>query len=127
MKTIACKDAPSAVGPYCQAMVHGGVVYCSGQIGLKPDGCWAGDGVGTQTKQALENLRSVLTAASSSPGQVIRTTVFLTSMDDFTEVNAIYATFFGEHRPARACVEASRLPKDAKVEVSCIAAVNPGA
>jgi 2-iminobutanoate/2-iminopropanoate deaminase len=127
MKAIASTDAPSAVGPYCQAMVHGGVVYCSGQIGLKSDGTWAGDGVGTQAKQALENLRGVLTAASSSPAQVIRATVFLTSMDDFAEVNAIYADFFGEHRPARACVEASRLPKDAKVEISCIAAVSPEA
>ena len=127
MKTIASKDAPSAVGPYCQAMVHGSVVYCSGQIGLKPDGSWAGDSVGTQAKQALENLHGVLTAASSSPDQVIRATVFLTSMDDFAEVNAIYTAFFGEHQPARACIEASRLPKDAKVEISCIAAVKAGA
>jgi 2-iminobutanoate/2-iminopropanoate deaminase len=104
-------------------MVHAGVVYCSGQIGLNPDGSWAGEDVESQATQALENLKAVLQAAGSSPNQVIRASIFLVSMDDFAAVNSIYAEFFGAHRPARACIEARRLPKDALVEISCIAAV----
>ena len=123
MNIIASPDAPAAIGPYSQAIVHNGVVYCSGQIGLTPDGEWAGPDVKAQTEQALNNLDAVLRAAGSAPDQVIRATIFLKSMEDFGIVNAAYGAFFGGHRPARACVEASRLPKDAKVEISCIAAV----
>jgi len=123
MKIIASPSAPPALGPYSQAIVHGDVVYCSGQIGLTPQGDWAGEDVEAQTVQALENLRAVLTEASSGPDLVIRATIFLKSMDDFGSVNTIYSEFFGDHRPARACVEASKLPKDARVEISCIAAV----
>jgi len=120
---ISSPKAPAAVGPYSQGMVHAGVVYCSGQIGLNPDGSWAGEDVESQATQALENLKAVLQAAGSSPNQVIRASIFLVSMDDFAAVNSIYAEFFGAHRPARACIEARRLPKDALVEISCIAAV----
>ena len=122
MTSIATENAPAAIGAYSQAVAHGGVVYCSGQIGLKPDGTWAGSDVKTQTEAALKNLDAILTAAASSRDQVIRATIFLASMEDFGVVNEAYAAFFGEHRPARACVEASRLPKDALVEISCIAA-----
>ena len=122
MTPIATENAPAAIGAYSQAVAHGGVVYCSGQIGLKPDGTWAGSDVKTQTEAALKNLDAILTAAASSRDQVIRATIFLASMEDFGVVNEAYAAFFGEHRPARACVEASRLPKDALVEISCIAA-----
>lgn len=122
MKTIASTQAPAAIGPYSQAVSHNGVVYCSGQIGLTPQGAWAGTDVRTQARQCLENLRAVLIAANSDPNKVIRATIFLTDMEDFAVVNEEYAAFFGEHRPARACVEASRLPKDALVEISCIAA-----
>lgn len=122
MTPIATENAPAAIGAYSQAVAHGGVVYCSGQIGLKPDGIWAGSDVKTQTEAALKNLDAILTAAASSRDQVIRATIFLASMEDFGVVNEVYAAFFGEHRPARACVEASRLPKDALVEISCIAA-----
>jgi len=122
MTPIATENAPAAIGAYSQAVAHGGVVYCSGQIGLKPDGTWAGSDVKTQTEAALKNLDAILTAAASSRDQVIRATIFLASMEDFGVVNEVYAAFFGEHRPARACVEASRLPKDALVEISCIAA-----
>ena len=123
MKTISTDGAPAAIGPYSQAVVHDGVVYCSGQIGLHPDGSWAGSTPATQTQQALANLDAVLLAAGSSRASVIRATIFLASMDDFGVVNEIYAEFFGGHRPARACVEAARLPKDALVEISAIAAV----
>ena len=122
MTPIVTENAPAAIGAYSQAVAHGGVVYCSGQIGLKPDGTWAGSDVKTQTEAALKNLDAILTAAASSRDQVIRATIFLASMEDFGVVNEAYASFFGEHRPARACVEASRLPKDALVEISCIAA-----
>ena len=122
MTPIATENAPAAIGAYSQAVAHGGVVYCSGQIGLKPDGTWAGSDVKTQAEAALKNLDAILTAAASSREQVIRATIFLASMEDFGVVNEAYAAFFGEHRPARACVEASRLPKDALVEISCIAA-----
>ncbi len=123
MKTISTDGAPAAIGPYSQAMTHNGVVYCSGQIGLRPDGSWAGSTPAAQAKQALANLDAVLQAAGSSRKSVIRATIFLASMDDFGVVNEIYAAYFGDHRPARACVEASRLPKDALVEISAIAAV----
>jgi 2-iminobutanoate/2-iminopropanoate deaminase len=124
MNTIASPDAPAAIGPYSQAVVHGGIVYCSGQIGLTPDGDWAGEDVLRQTIQALNNLDAVLLAAGSARSRVIRATIFLESMDDFNVVNEAYSEFFGHHRPARACVEARRLPKDAKVEISCIAATH---
>ena len=125
MKIISTTHAPAAIGPYSQAMAHNGIVYCSGQIGLSPDGQWAGDDAASQAKQVLSNLAAVLNASGSSPQMVIRSTVFLASMDDFAVVNEIYAEFFGTHRPARACVEAKRLPKDALVEISVIAATEP--
>ena len=122
MNLIASPNAPAAIGPYSQAVVHNGIVYCSGQIGLTPSGDWAGEDVLQQTIQALNNLDAVLQEAGSVRSQVIRATIFLESMDDFSVVNEAYSQFFGSHRPARACVEARRLPKDAKVEISCIAA-----
>ena len=123
MNEISTNAAPAAIGAYSQAIAHAGVVYCSGQIGLTTEGQWAGTDVRSQTRQCLANLREVLMAASSRPDRVIRATIFLADMDDFAVVNEEYAAFFNEHRPARACVEASRLPKDALVEISCIAAI----
>ena len=125
MKRVETTQAPPAIGAYSQAVVHSGVVYCSGQIGLTPDGAWAGSDVRTQAVAALANLGAILSEAGSSPSQVLRATIFLASMDDFAIVNEVYAGFFGDHRPARACVEASRLPKDALVEISCIAVAEP--
>jgi len=123
MKIIASAHAPAAIGPYSQAMEHDGIVYCSGQIGLTADGEWAGSDIESQTQQALRNLGAVLAEAGSAPDRVIRASIFVASMDDFAAVNEEYAAFFGGHRPARACIEASRLPKDALVEISCIAAI----
>jgi 2-iminobutanoate/2-iminopropanoate deaminase len=125
MKPVATDNAPAAIGAYSQAITHDGIVYCSGQIGLRPDGSWAGSSVQAQAEAALRNLGAILEAAGSAPNQVIRATIFLASMEDFGIVNEAYAQFFGDHRPARACVEASRLPKDALVEISCIAATTP--
>jgi len=122
-KTIIKTDhAPAAVGPYSQANVINGMVFCAGQIPLIPGtrDLVAG-GIEEQTKQALTNLKAVLEAAGSSLGQVVKTTVFLSDLNDFAAMNAVYATFFTENPPARSTVQVARLPFDAKVEVECIA------
>ncbi|GDX80087.1 reactive intermediate/imine deaminase [Deltaproteobacteria bacterium] len=127
MKTIATSRAPAAIGPYSQAIVHGGVVYCSGQIALDPaSGLVVGADVAAQTRQVLKNLDAVLVAAESSRARVIRTTVFLRDMADFNAMNGVYAEFFGETRPARATVAVAGLPRDVKVEIDCVAAVSEG-
>ena len=123
MNIISTHEAPAAIGPYSQATVHGGMVYCSGQIGLTPSGEWAASDAAGQAKQALQNLAAVLAAAGTDRNHVVRATIFLASMDDFAAVNDVYASFFDSHRPARQCVEAQRLPKDALVEISVLAAV----
>jgi 2-iminobutanoate/2-iminopropanoate deaminase len=125
MKTISTPDAPAAIGPYSQAVVHGDQVYCSGQIPLDPasGALVGGDDVAAQTRQVLANLDAVLRAAGSSRAQVLRTGVFLRDMADFAAMNAVYAEFFGETRPARATVAVAGLPRDVRVEIDCIAAV----
>ena len=125
MTTISTPDAPAAIGPYSQAVVHGGLVYCSGQIPLDPASgtLVGGDDVAAQTRQVLANLDAVLRAAGSSRAHVLRTGVFLRDMADFAAMNAVYAEFFGETRPARATVAAAGLPRDVRVEIDCIAAV----
>lgn len=123
-RIVSTSDAPAAIGPYSQAVVHGGLVYCSGQVALDPaSGELRPGGVEEQARQALANLRAVLVAAGSAPGRVLKTTIYLASMDDFARVNEVYAGFFGEHRPARATVEVARLPKDALVEIDCVASL----
>ena len=122
IKSVATNKAPAAIGPYSQALVVSGVVFCSGQIALIPgtSGLVKG-GVKEQTIQVLENLRHVLNEAGSSPGRVLKTTIFLKDLNDFAIMNEVYAEFFGDHRPARATVEVARLPKDALVEIDCTA------
>jgi 2-iminobutanoate/2-iminopropanoate deaminase len=123
---IQTDAAPAPVGPYNQAVLAGGVLYCSGQIALDPSsGVLVGAGdVETETRQVLANLQAVLAAAGASPKQVVRTTVFLTDLGDFGRVNALYAEVFGEGvSPARACVQVAALPKGAKVEIDAIAVV----
>ena len=126
MNTISTTEAPAAIGPYSQAVVHGGLVYCSGQIPLDPasGALIGGDDVAAQTRQVLANLDAVLRAAGSSRAQVLRTGVFLRDMADFAAMNAVYAEFFGETRPARATVAVAGLPRDVRVEIDCIAAVS---
>ena len=124
MKLIQTDSAPAAVGPYSQAVVANGLVYCSGQIALNPDtGELIYGDVVAQTRQVLRNLAAVLEAADSDLESVVKATIFLTDMDDFGAVNSIYAEAFGAHRPARACVEVSRLPKNVMVEIDAIAMV----
>ncbi len=124
MDTISTKEAPAAVGPYAQAVRAGGFLFASGQIGLDPaTGRMAEGGVEAETRRALRNLAAVLEAGGSGLGRVLRATVYLADMRDFAAMNGVYAEAFGEHRPARACVEVAALPKGARVEIDAIASV----
>lgn len=119
---VNTEKAPAAIGPYAQAVVAGDMVYCSGQIAMDPaTGTLTGGSVAAQTRQVLTNLASVLEAAGAQLHTVVKCTVFLKSMDDFQEMNGVYAEFFGDHTPARAAVEVSRLPRDVDVEIDAIA------
>ena len=121
MEFVSTTQAPQAIGPYSQAVKHGGLVYTSGQIALTPSGEMTEADIVKQTHQVLKNLTAVLAEAGSSLDQVIKTTIFLDSMDDFTTVNEIYAEYFGSHKPARSTVAVKTLPKNALVEIDCIA------
>lgn len=123
MKQITTEKAPAAIGPYCQAMVHGDIVFTSGQIPLDPvSGDIIGSDITTQTKQVLANLTAVLHAAGTNPENAIKTTCFLADMSDFAEFNSVYAQVFTGN-PARSCVAVKTLPKDVLVEVECIAVI----
>ncbi|MEE3136965.1 MAG: RidA family protein [Gemmatimonadota bacterium] len=122
MVRIHTDHAPAAIGPYSQAIVVDGWVFCSGQIPLDPDTAeLVGGTIDEQTDQALSNLSEVLQAAGSSLQHVVKTTVFLADMNDFAAMNKVYEQHFGEHRPARAAVQAAALPKFCDVEIECIA------
>tara|TARA_Y100001968_G_scaffold80042_1_gene71219 strand:- start:64 stop:471 length:408 start_codon:yes stop_codon:yes gene_type:complete len=121
---IETKFAPKPVGPYNQAVLIENVLYCSGQIALDPStGLIIGNGdIEEETRQVLRNLIAVVEAAGGQSSNVIRTTIYLTDLNDFAKVNSIYADTFSEGvSPARACVEVSNLPKGAKIEIDCIA------
>jgi len=123
MKFVQTNKAPSAIGPYSQAVVANGMVYTSGQIALTPDGVMLENDVVIQTKQVLNNLKEVLQEANSSLDKVVKTTIFIASMDDFATINEIYEEAFGTHKPARATVAVKTLPKNALVEIDAIALV----
>ena len=118
---VATSDAPQAIGPYSQAISFDNLVFCSGQIPLRPDGTLEQGDVATQTRQVLTNLKAVLTAAGSSLEDVVKTTVFLVDMGDFAAMNGVYAEFFREAPPARSTVQVARLPRDVRVEIEAIA------
>ena len=120
---VQTNKAPSAIGPYSQAVVANGMVFTSGQIALTPDGVMLENDVIVQTKQVLKNLQAVLEEAGASMQSVIKTTIFLDSMDDFATVNEIYAQAFGSHKPARSTVAVKTLPKNALVEIDAVALV----
>jgi 2-iminobutanoate/2-iminopropanoate deaminase len=123
-ETIITNNAPRAIGPYSQAIKAGNMVFCSGQIPIDvATGEFVSDVVSKQTEQVLNNLSEVLKAAGTSLDNVVKTTVFLADMNDFAEMNEVYGQYFGENKPARATVQAARLPRDAKVEIECIALV----
>jgi len=122
MKTIHSDQAPKAVGPYSQAISHGGILYASGQIGLRPEtGKMIADDVEAQAKQVTQNLSAVLAAAGATVNDIIKVTIFLVDMNDFALVNPIYAAWLGEHRPARATVAVAALPLGAQVEMDLTA------
>lgn len=124
MTPIHSESAPAAIGPYAQAVTHGGLVYCSGQIGLVPGTkSLAGDDVATQARQALQNLSAVLAAAGSGLDRVVSATVYLLDMADFAAMNEVYAEAFQGWKPARATVAVSGLPMGCRVEISVIAAL----
>lgn len=123
MKFVQTNKAPSAIGPYSQAVVANGMVYTSGQIALTPEGEMLENDVVIQTQQVLKNLSAVLQEAGSSLGSVIKTTIFLADMGDFAAVNEIYAEAFGTHKPARSTVAVKTLPRNALVEIDAIALV----
>lgn len=121
MKIISTPNAPAAIGPYSQAMVVGDMIYTSGQIALKRDGSFVEGDITVQTIQVLENLKYVLESENSSLKKVVKTTVFLSDMDNFAKLNEVYARYFGNHKPARSTVAVKTLPKNALVEIECIA------
>lgn len=123
MERVHTDEAPQAVGPYSQAMRHDGLVWASGQVALDPatGELVGGDDTAAQARQALTNLRAVLKAAGSGLERVLKAQVWLVDMGDFAAVNEVYAEFFGDHRPARACVAVRALPKGARVEIDAVA------
>ena len=121
MKLIATKEAPQAIGPYSQAIEANGFIYTSGQIALMPDGTMETRNVEYQTHQVMKNLFYVLEAGGAHFNDVVKTTIYLANMDDFDTVNNVYAHYFGTHKPARSTIAVKTLPKNALVEIECIA------
>ena len=123
-KIVATDGAPKAIGPYSQAVVAGGFVFCSGQIPIDPaSGELVQGDVSKQTKRVLDNLGEVLAATGSSLSKVVKTTVYLKDMGDFAVMNDVYSGYFPSDPPARATVQAAKLPKDVSVEIDCVATV----
>ena len=119
---VTSDKAPKAIGPYSQAVTAGGFVFCSGQIPLDPaTGHLVAGDIGDQTRQVLRNLGEVLRAAGASFDDVVRTTVYLADLEDFAAMNVAYGEFFNHPAPARATVQAARLPRDSRVEIDAIA------
>lgn len=119
---IATPAAPAAIGPYAQAVAVDGFIYTSGQLPMDPSTGLFPDGIEAQTRQSLQNIRAILEKAGCGMDRVVKTTVFLSDMNDFAAMNAVYATFFQEGNcPARSAVEVARLPKDALVEIEAVA------
>ncbi|MBQ4198485.1 MAG: RidA family protein [Kiritimatiellae bacterium] len=122
MEIVSTENAPKALGPYSQAIKAGGLVFCSGQIPIDPAvNAVTATTIEEQARQAISNLRNVLEAAGSSLAKVVKTTVFISDMNDFAALNGVYAELFGDAKPARSCVQVARLPKDVKLEIEAIA------
>jgi 2-iminobutanoate/2-iminopropanoate deaminase len=122
---VSTTGAPKAIGPYSQAVTSAGLVFTAGQVALDPStGELVGGGIAEQTARVLQNLRAVLSAAGTDFSQVVKTTVFLVDMADFTAMNEVYAREFGSHRPARSTVAVAGLPRGARVEIEVIATVS---
>ncbi|MFD2170701.1 RidA family protein [Tumebacillus lipolyticus] len=120
---ISTQNAPAAIGPYSQAMKVGNMLFTSGQIPLTPNGDLVTGDIKEQTHQVFQNLKGVLEAAGATFHDVAKATVFIADMNQFGEINEVYAEYFGDHRPARSTVQVARLPKDVGVEIELIAFV----
>ena len=122
--TVSTSDAPTAIGPYSQAVKHGGLLWCSGQLGLRPgSGDLVADDTGAQTRQALSNLAAVCSEAGTSLGKALRLTVYLVDLGDFQAMNQVYATFFEAPYPARVTIQVTALPKGGRVEIEAVVAL----
>jgi len=121
MKEIKTTTAPAAIGPYSQAIISGNLVFTSGQIPVNPENGEIPTGVEAQANQVFTNIKNLLTGAGTDISKVIKTTVFIQSMDEFAKINEIYANYFTEPFPARSCVEVAKLPKGVLLEVEAIA------
>lgn len=117
---ISTEKAPAAIGPYVQGIKSNGILFMSGQLGFDMKNGSIPEAVEEQAKNSLANLQAVMEAAGTDKSKVLKTTIFLTNMDDFAKVNEVYGAFFGEDKPARSCVAVAALPKAAKVEIECI-------
>lgn len=120
-KIIQTQKVPAAIGPYSQAVMTEEMLFTSGQLGIDPVTNALPEGVEAQTRQSLQNIRAILEAAALDITDVIKTVVFIRNMADFSAVNEIYASFFGDHKPARSCVEVSQLPKGGLIEIEVVA------
>lgn len=121
-QAISTEKAPAALGPYSQAVKAGNMLFVSGQIPFVPETMeLVSEDVQKQAAQSLENIKAILEAAGSSFDDVVKSSVFIKDMNDFAAINEVYAQYFGDNKPARACVEVARLPKDVKVEIEVIA------
>ncbi len=124
MQAVHSAQAPAAIGPYSQGIVSGDLLFTSGQVALDPaSGALVAGDAAAQTRRVTENLRAVLAAAGCKPEHVLKTTVFLLDMNDFAAMNEVYGAFFAPHKPARSTVQVARLPKDARVEIECVARI----
>ncbi|ANE45997.1 deaminase [Paenibacillus swuensis] len=124
LHVVSSQGAPAAIGPYSQAMKFGNLLFTSGQIPLDLNGAVVAGGVEEQTHQVFRNLQAVLLEAGTNLAHVIKATVFIKDMNQFAAINEIYASYFGDHKPARSTVEVARLPKDVLVEIELIAALS---
>jgi 2-iminobutanoate/2-iminopropanoate deaminase len=123
MNIVQTSNAPAAIGPYSQGVVVNNLFYSSGQIPLTPEGVMVEGDIQAQTHQVFQNLKAVLEAAGASFETVVKATVFIKNMDEFAQLNEVYAEYFSVHKPARSTVEVARLPKDALVEIEVVALV----
>ena len=123
MKIIQTPNAPSAIGPYSQAIIAGDLLLTSGQIPLRADGSLVDGDITEQTLQVMANLKAVIEAAGADLSKVIKTTVFLKNLDDFAAMNKVYGNIFGSHAPARSTVQVAKLPRDVLVEIEAIVAL----
>ena len=122
MRTVTTNKVAKAIGPYSPAVITNGLIFCAGQIGVTPEDILT-NGIENQTRQALNNIQSILQECGANLQNIVKITVFLKDLEDFSTINNIYAEIFGKHKPARTTVQITKLPKDALIEIEAIAEV----